>query len=131
MQKWLDDNNILIFLYLTHNKGKSVVVERFIRTLKGKIYKTTTVNDRKSYLSCLNELVDEYNNTYHRSRSKKPIDVNYSALAEEIKSSHQGPTFKIVDRARINKCKNIVSKGYTEIWSREIFVLDYLLKTNP
>ena len=118
MEKWLDDN-------------ESVVVERFIRTFKGKIYKTTTVNDSKSYLSCLNELVDEYKNTYHRSKSKKPIDANYSALAEEIKSSHQGPTFKIVNRARKNKYKNIASKGCTEIWSREIFLLDYLLKNIP
>ena len=46
MQKWLDDNDILI--YSTHNEGKSVVAERFKKTLKSKIYKTITTNDSKS-----------------------------------------------------------------------------------
>ena len=54
-------------MYLTHNEGKSVVAERFIRTLKGKIYKKMTPNDSKSYLGYLNKLVNQYNNTYHHS----------------------------------------------------------------
>ena len=62
IQKWLDDNNILI--YSTHNKGKSVVAERFIRTLKGKIYRKMTGNDSQSYLGYLSKLLDEYNNNY-------------------------------------------------------------------
>ena len=49
MQKWLDDNDIL--MYSTHNDGKFVVAERFIKTLKGKISKGMTANDSKSYLS--------------------------------------------------------------------------------
>ena len=68
MQKWLDDNDIL--MYSTHNEGKSVVAERFIRTLKGRIYKKMTVNDSKSCLGYLNKLVDKYNNTYHCSIGK-------------------------------------------------------------
>ena len=57
MLKWLDDNDIL--MYSTYNKGKSVVTERFIRTLKSKIYKRMRANDRKSHLDYLNTLVDE------------------------------------------------------------------------
>ena len=60
MQKWLDDN---ILMNLTHNEGKSVVAERFIRTLKGKIHKNMTANESKSYLVYLDKLVDQYNNT--------------------------------------------------------------------
>ena len=52
MQKWLGDNNVL--MYSTYNKGKSVVAERFIRTLKGKIYKKMTANGCK-FLSWLSE----------------------------------------------------------------------------
>ena len=48
MQKWLDDNYILI--YLTHNEGKSVVAEIFIRTLKRKIYEKTTANNKNLIL---------------------------------------------------------------------------------
>ena len=74
-------------MYLTHNEGKSVVAERFIRTLKGKIYKKMTPNDSKSYLGYLNKLVNQYNNTYHHSNEKKTVDADYSALTKEIELS--------------------------------------------
>ena len=57
-------------MYLTHNEGKSVVAERFIKNLKTKTYKKFTVSDNKSFLGYLNELVDECNNTYQRSIGK-------------------------------------------------------------
>ena len=63
-------------MYSTHNEGKLIVTERFIRTLKGKIYKNITANDSKFYFSYLNKIVVEYNNTYHHFISKKPIDAN-------------------------------------------------------
>ena len=53
MQKWLDDNDIL--MYSTYNEGKSVIAERFIKTLKSKIYKKITTNDSKSYLGYFNK----------------------------------------------------------------------------
>ena len=57
MQEWLENNDIL--MYSTDKEGKSVIAERFIKTLKAKIYKTMTANDRKSYLSYLNKLLDQ------------------------------------------------------------------------
>ena len=99
MQKWLHDNDIL--MYLTHNEGKSVVAEKFIKKLKDKIYKTMTANDSNSYLNYLNKLIDEYSNTYHRSVGKKPIDADYSALTDKIESNCKAPKFKIDDRVRI------------------------------
>ena len=68
MQKWLENNDIL--MHSTHSKGKSVIAERFIKTLKCKVYKKMTVNDSKSYLSYFNKLVDQYNNVYHHSINK-------------------------------------------------------------
>ena len=59
MQKWFDDNDILT--HSTHNEGKLVVAERFIRTLKKKIYKKMTANNKNLCLGYLNKLVDEYN----------------------------------------------------------------------
>ena len=67
-------------MYSTHNEGKSVIAEMFIKTLKVKIYKKMTGNDSKSYLLHLNKLVDQYNNTYHLSINKKAINPDYSAL---------------------------------------------------
>ena len=52
-------------MYSTHNEGNSVVVERFVRTLKCKIHKKMTVHNKKFYLRYLSKLVDEYNNTCH------------------------------------------------------------------
>ena len=60
----------------THNEGTSVVAEKFTRTLKCKIYKEMTVNDNKTYLSYLNRLVDKFNNSYHHSICKKPINAD-------------------------------------------------------
>ena len=70
-------------MYSTHNEGKSVIAERFIKTLKAKIYKKLIATDSKPYLSYLNKLVDQYNNTYHRSIDKEPINADYSAMTEK------------------------------------------------
>ena len=89
-----------------------------------------TTNDSSSYLPYLNKSVDQYNNTFHHSISKKPINADYSALTE-IKTNFKAYKFKVNDRVRITKYKNIFSKGYTENWSIEIFIINSLLKTNP
>ena len=82
-----------------------------------------TANDSKYYLNYLNKLVDEYNNTYHCTISKKPIDSDYSVLTEEMESSYKLLNLNLV-------IVNIFSKGYTKNWSREIFVIEFLLKAN-
>ena len=90
-----------------------------------------TANDSKSYLPYLNKLVDHYNNNYHHSINKKPINADYFGLTENIETYLKAPKFKVNDRVKITKYKNIFSKGYTENWSREIFSVDSVLKTNP
>ena len=62
-------------MYSIHNEGKSVVAERFIRTLKNKIYKYKTSISKKFYIAKLDDTVNEYNNTYHRTIKMKPVDV--------------------------------------------------------
>ena len=62
-------------MYSTHNEGKSVVAERFIRTLKSKIYKYMTSISKNVYIDKLEDIVDEYNNTCHTTIKMKPIDV--------------------------------------------------------
>ena len=68
MQVSLDSSNII--MYSTHNEDKSVIAERFIKTSKTNIYIKIKANDRKSYVSCLNKIVDQYNNNYHHSIGK-------------------------------------------------------------
>ena len=57
-------------MFSTHNESKSVIAERFIKNVKVTIYKKMTANCSKSYLSYLNKLVDQYNNTYHHAINK-------------------------------------------------------------
>ena len=62
-------------MYSTHNEGKSVVAEYFIRTLKNKIYKYMTSISENVYIDKLDDIVNERDNTYHRIIKIKPIDV--------------------------------------------------------
>ena len=87
-----------------------------------------TANNSKSYLGYLNKLVDEYNNTYHRSIGQKHIETY---LSEETETNPKSFKFKVGDTVRITKYKNIFSKGYTKSLSREIIVIDFVFKTNP
>ena len=73
-------NNIEI--YSTYNEGKSVVVERFIRTLKNKIFKHMTAISKNVYFDVLDDIVNKYNNTVHRTIKMKPIDVTSDSYAE-------------------------------------------------
>ena len=74
-----------------------------------------TTIDSKPYLNYLNKLVEKYNNAYH-SIGKRPINADYSVLTKKIETNSQAPKFKVNDRVRIFKYKNIFSKSYTENW---------------
>ena len=77
-KKWLKDNNIE--MYSIHKEGKSVVAERFIRTLKTKIYKHMTSVSKHMYIDKLDDIVNEYSNTYCRTIKMKPVDVKDDRL---------------------------------------------------
>ena len=72
-----------ILIYFIHNEGKAEIAERFISTLKAKMYKKMTANNSKSYLASLKKLVNHYNKTYHHSIAKKYINADYSALTQK------------------------------------------------
>ena len=72
-KKWLKDNDIE--MYSIHNEGKSVIAERFIRTLTNKIYKYMTSVSKNVHIDKLDDLVDGYNNKYHRTIKMKLVDV--------------------------------------------------------
>ena len=119
-------------MYSTHNEGKSVVVERFIRTLKSKIYKLMTQISKNVYIDKLDDIADEYNNAYHTTIKMKPIDVKDNTYINTDKEiNNKDPKFKVGDRARISKYKNIFAKGYTPNWSEEVFVIKKVKNTVP
>ena len=119
-------------MYSTYNEGKSVVAERFIRTLKNKTSKHMTAVSKNVYFDVLDGTVDKYNNTVHRSIKMKPIDVTSDSYAEYNKESNvTKPKFKVGDRVRISKYQNIFAKGYTPNWSEEAFVVSKIKNAVP
>ena len=106
-------------MYSIHNEGKSVVPERFIRTLKNKIYKYIISISKNVYIDKLDNIVNKYNNTYHRTIKMKPVDVKPSMYVDFNKENYkEGPKFKVGDHVRISKYKNIFAKGYIPNWSK-------------
>ena len=121
-KEWLKDNDIE--RYSIHNEGKSAVAEKFIRTLKNKIYKYMASVSKNVYIDKLDYTVDEYNNTYHRTIKMKPVhakDDKYIDFEKEV--NNRDPKFKVGDHVRTCKYKNIFAKGYTPNWSEKVFVI--------
>ena len=100
-KKWLEDNDIE--MYSTYNEGKSVAAERFIRTLKNKIFKHMAAVSKNVYFDVLDDTVDKHNNTYHRTIKMKPIDVKPDFYVEyHVDSNEKDPNFKVGDHVRIS-----------------------------
>ena len=91
----MKDNDVE--MYSVHNEGKSVVAERFIRTLKTKIYEYMTSTSKNVYIDKLDDLVGEYNNIY-RTIKIKPVDVKDNTYIDFNKEvNNKNPKFKVGD----------------------------------
>ena len=111
-------------MYSTHNEGKSVAAGRFIRTMKNKIYKYMTPISKNGYIDKLDDMVNEYNNTYLRTIQMKPINVKDNTYINTDKEvNDKNLQFKVDVYVRISKYKNIFSTGYTPNCSEEVFVI--------
>ena len=91
-----------------------------------------TAISKNVYLDVLDDIVDKYNNTIHRTVNMKPIDVtddSYSEYDEDF--NKKDPEFKDGDSIRISKYKNIFAKGYTPSWSEEVFVVSKIKNSFP
>ena len=119
-------------MYSTYNEGKSLVAERFIRTLKNKIFKHMMAISKNVYFDVLDDIVNEYNNTVHRTIKMKPIDVTSDSYAEYNEDfNKKDPKFKVGDNVRISKYKNIFANGYAANWSEEVFVVSKIKNRVP
>ena len=87
---------------------------------------------KKANIDKLDDIVNEYNNTYHRTIKMKPFDVKDNTYIDSIKEvNDKDPKFKVGDHVRISKYKNIFAKGYIENWSEEAFVIKKIKNTIP
>ena len=122
-KKCLANNDIS--MYSMYNEGKSVVAERFIRTLKNKLYKHMATVSKNAYYDVLDDIVKKYNNTRHSTVKMKPIDVKDNTyINTDKKINNKNPKFKVGHRVRISKYKNVFAKGYVPNWSEEVFVVN-------
>ena len=97
-KKWLSDNDIS--MYSTYNEGKSVLAERFIRTLKNKLYKNMTATGKNVYYDVLDDVVNKYNNTKHSTIKMKPKDVKNDNKRVYIDEHNEKDSkFKVGDRS--------------------------------
>ena len=112
----------LIELYSTENEKKSNVVERWIRTMKEKMWKYFTANSTNVYLNQLSGLVKEYNNTRHSSIKMTPTNASKkeneltvwrNLYPEHLEIRDINPKFSVGDKVRISKKKKTFEKGYT------------------
>ena len=103
IKSWLEKNNTE--MYSTDNEEKSVLAERFIRTLKTKTYKYMTSVSKNVYIDKLDDIVDEYNKTYHRTIKMKPVDVKdntYIHFSKEVNDKDlRISTYQNIFRIRI------------------------------
>ena len=102
-------------MYSIHNEGKSAVAERSIRTLKTKIYKyMTSIAKKNVYIEKLDDMLNEYNNTYHRTINMKPADLKGNTYIDSNKEvTDKDPKLKFGDYVRTSKYKNIFAQGHT------------------
>ena len=85
---------------------------------------------KNAYIDKLGDIVDQYNNTYHKTSKMKPIDVEDNTYIDFEKEVNNGdPKFKIGDHVRISKYKNVFAKGYMPNWSGEVFIISKVKNT--
>ena len=130
----------LIELYSTENEEKSSVVERWIRTMKEKMWKDFTTNSTNVYINVLPDLVREYNNTRHSSIKITPAEASEKKNEFKVwKTLYPNcldildinPKFSVGDKVRISKKKELFEKGYTTRWTEEIFTITKIKRTSP
>ena len=130
----------LIELYSTENEEKSSVVERWIRTMKEKMWKYFTANSTNNFINVLSDLVKEYNNTRHSSIKMTPVKASKTEneltvwrniYPEHLEIYDIKPKFSVGDKVRISKKKKTFEKGYTTRWTEEIFTIVEVKRTQP
>ena len=125
-----------IELYSTYGPHKASIIERFNKTIKGWLYKAFTANNDKTWIDILPQLIQKYNQKFHKGINAKPDEVytmqdipHYNFPIET--TSDMKPKFKVGDHVRVSKTKMIFEKGYTANWSIEIFKVSEVLPTHP
>ena len=132
-----------VHLYWTENEEKSSIVERWNRTIKQWMWKYFTKHRTGVYIDILPQLIEKYNNTYHRSIKCTPSDARKPSNHQHVFNALYGgtkkydeklrklPKFHVGDQVRITKKKKHFEKGYTSNWTEEVFIVTEVQDTYP
>ena len=100
--------------------------------MNNKIDKYTTSISKNVSIDKLDDIVNKYNNKYHRTIKLKPVDIKSSIFFDLNRDNNkEGPKFKVGDHVKMSKHKNIFSKRYVPNWSGEVFVNKRIKNTFP
>ena len=117
-------------MYSTYNEWKSVVTGKLIRTLKNNIFKHVKAVSKNVYFDVLDDIVNKYNSTVHRSIKMKLVDVTTDSYAEYNEDSNEKyPKLKVGDHVRISKYEKNFAKGFTQNWSEDVCVFTKIKDT--
>ena len=123
--------------YTSENEDiKAAVVERFNRTLKNKMWRYFTYAKTQKYFDVLDEMIESYNNTYHRSIGMAPNEVtldNMQTVVERLWPIEQRPVYELesCDKVRMSAGKHVFKRGYMQGWTDEIFTVSERYPTDP
>lgn len=106
-------------MYPTHNEVKSVVLEKFIRTLRNKICRHMAAVPKNVHINKPDEIVHKYNNTYHNTISMKPVDFNSGIYFKyDVDHNGKGPKFRVGNHVKMSKYKSFFANTAHQIGLR-------------
>ena len=137
MTAWLKDKNIT--RYSTHGEHKSAIAERFNRTLKERMWGRFTAENTRNWIDMLDELLSQYNNSYHITIRMRPVDASKKENESEIwenlfrdeEHARKSYKFKVGDTVRISRIKGIFEHGFLPNWSEQIYKIHEINNSIP
>ncbi|KAL4153102.1 hypothetical protein QTP88_000935 [Uroleucon formosanum] len=121
-----------IHKYSIYSTMKACIVERFNRTLKEKMFREFTARGSHEWVSILPSLINEYNNSKHRTIGMTPVQADPTTVEIKQRKIVNGTIqFNVGDNVRISTYKGVFAKGYSPSWSTEIFKIVKINETLP
>ena len=137
MTAWLKDENIT--RYSTHGEHKSAIAERFNRTLKERMWRRFTAENTRNWIDMLDELLSQYNHSYHNTIRMRPVDASkkenefevWENLFRDEEHAKKSNKFKVGDSVRISRIKGIFEHGFLPNWSEQIYKIHKINNSIP
>ena len=131
IDEWIKQNDIN--RYSTHGEHKSMICERFNRSLKNWMWRRFTAENTRNWIDMVDRLVFKYNHTKHATLNMTPSEASHGKLLYKPLpySEPSKPKFSVGDQVRISRIKGIFEKGYLPNWSEALYTIHEVKQTSP